>query len=235
MRGLLSDAGITINPAIDLSDTSILLLGTGVGEGRQAGLIPYWSLRFERATGRTFGFSKEVTVTVDGSGRPELLLPPEYVSRDAAIVSVVAGASPIPLGDLDLSELQHGVVKIKSGQVTERTLIGGFLGGSWSQHDWRSFPKGYGNIRVTLSYGYADGGGDNFEPPDDVSQAVARKCAIDVLTLESATDDRGGGVQNIRIDYWSESYPSDGRWAHVVKRWEADWVETVSSYSLKSG
>lgn len=232
IKNLLTEVGITLNENIDLGDNSVLLVGTGSGQFRRAGLIPMLSRRFERQTGRVFDFLQSQTITFDGTGYNSLYMPNKYLPivtlRSLEITDGIGYAVDDVTVDKDTGE-----IRLKTAAALVSYVPGyGLAPTMQSRQDRPRFPKGVVNVTAVLDYGFADAAGTAFEPPEDVQGAVAAAVITDILHREAATDGRGAGAQSRSIEYWSENLGGKGRWMAFIDYLKDLWRDGVENWRL---
>ena len=193
-----------------LDDEDVFLVGAE-DSSDGAGLITRWSAQFEDDVGYAISPRTE-TITADGSGTNELILPKRYtpIQRVDAVSYVDSGGS---VTSYDLGG-EAGVLYLKN-EPEANVISGAYFGRG--RLDLPRWPDGRRNISITLSYGQRN-------VPGAVRKAVADRVAADVLLFDRGFRDKGLTTKSLGDR--SESY-GDGRWSDEITAYVAQYNAQV--------
>lgn len=161
----------------------------------------------EEFTSNSFSGIKQVIEYHSGTGKDELMLDRRnIVSVDA--IRLVSG------NDIDTT------INIASIEIIPRSGILKVKSGLSEYYNYRIFPKGNDNIKVTYSYGTVD-------VPADIARAMVMLTAIKILDhMEGCT---GGG--QLTGQAYNRMYGNMGKFSNIRKRLNQQAMTILRRYS----
>jgi hypothetical protein len=146
----------------------------------------------------------EETITLDGNGRPRMLLPQPPV-REVSEVIIVAGADDGT--DLTLEVTDYAVERKRLLHYTPDSSMYSWVIGPWPYLGW---PLGLGNIQITYEHGWDVSEPDSAPPPgyERVPSSI-RKVALDLAARSydlSIAGSTAGAVTSRQLGRFRETF-----------------------------